>query len=263
MRRASGPFRGGIVSLFALAMLLQAGHAEDSTVNVRYREGVARGFLVVRSETGAVLASGEFSQIPRGDAVKLRLVFHFRDGSLDDDTAVYAQKSTFHLITDRHIQKGPSFPEPLDITIDTRSQQVGIRDLSKGGEAEKTEHVDLPPNLANGLLFNLIKNLPKDSPRIEVPFLALSTKPRMVKLAIAMEKEEQFTIAGRPSKAVEWDIKPELGGLTGLVAPVIGKQPPDSHVWIMEGGVPTILRVDSALYNGGPVWSIQLASPVW
>jgi hypothetical protein len=200
MRRASGPFRGGIVSLFALAMLLQAGHAEDSTVNVRYREGVARGFLVVRSETGAVLASGEFSQIPRGDAVKLRLVFHFRDGSLDDDTAVYAQKSTFHLITDRHIQKGPSFPEPLDITIDTRSQQVGIRDLSKGGEAEKTEHVDLPPNLANGLLFNLIKNLPKDSPRIEVPFLALSTKPRMVSLRLRWRKRSSLRSPAVPPK---------------------------------------------------------------
>jgi hypothetical protein len=263
MSRASGAFRGGIVSLFAIAMLLQTGYAEDSGVSVRYREGVARGFLVLRSETGAILASGEFSQMPRGDTIKLRLVFHFRDGSVDDDTAIYAQKSTFQLITDRHIQRGRSFPESLDITIDTRSQEVRIRGLSKEAEAVKTEHVDLPPNLANGLLFNLIKNLPKDSPRIEVPYLALSTKPRMVKLAIAMEKEEQFTIAGRPSKAVEWDVKPELGGLTGLVAPMIGKQPPDSHVWIMEGGVPTILRVDSALYNGGPVWSIQLASPVW
>jgi hypothetical protein len=263
MRRAFGLFRGGNVSLLAAAMLLQTSHAEDSAVSVRYREGVARGFLVLRNQTGAILASGEFSQIPRGDTVKLRLVFHFRDGSLDDDTAVYAQKSTFGLITDRHIQRGRSFPEPLDMSIDVRSQQVTIRDLSKGGEGVKAEQVDLPPNLSNGLLFNLIKNLPKDSPRIEVPYLALSTKPRMVKLAIAMEKEQQFTIAGRPSKAVEWDVKPELGGLAGVVAPVIGKQPPDSHVWITEGGVPTIVRVDAALYTGGPVWSIQLASPIW
>jgi hypothetical protein len=263
MRRASGAFRGGIVSLFVAAMLHQTGYAEDSAVSVRYREGTARGFLVLRSETGGILASGEFSQIPRGDTVKLRLVFHFRDGSLDDDTAVYAQKSTFRLITDRHIQRGRSFPDPFDITIDARSQQVSIRGSSNGGEAAKTEHMDLPPDLANGLLFNLIKNLPKDSPRIEVSYLALSTKPRMVKLAIAMEKEQQFTVAGRPLNAVEWDVKPELGGLTGLVAPMIGRQPPDSHVWIMEGGVPTIVRVDAALYTGGPVWSIQLASPVW
>jgi hypothetical protein len=44
---------------------------------------------------------------------------------------------------------------------------------------------------------------------------------------------------------------------------MVGKQPPDLHVWIAEGGVPTIVRVDAALYNGGPIWSIQLAGPVW
>ena len=78
-----------------------------------------------------------------------------------------------------------------------------------------------------------------------------------------MEKEAQFTVASRPLKAVEWDVKPELGGLAGVVAPMIGKQPPDLHVWITKDGVPAIVRVDAALYNGGPVWSIQLASPVW
>ncbi len=263
MTKVGGTFRGGIISLFALAALLPTGYAQDSMVRVRYHEGTARGFLVLRSETGAILASGEFSQVPRGDTVKVRVVFHFRDGSLDDETALYAQKSTFRLITDRHIQRGPSFPEPLDMTIDARSQLVSTRGLSQGGAAVKSEHVDLPLSLANGLLFNLIKNLPKDSPRILVSYLAPSTKPRLVKLAIAMEKEQQFTIAGRPCKAVEWDVKPELGGLTGLVAPIIGRQPPDLHVWIIEGGVPTIVRVDAALYTGGPVWSIQLASPVW
>jgi hypothetical protein len=84
-----------------------------------------------------------------------------------------------------------------------------------------------------------------------------------VKLAIALEKEEEFTIAGRRVKALKWDIKPELGGLTGIMAPMVGKQPPDLHVWIAEGGVPAIVRVDAALYNGGPIWSIQLAGPVW
>ena len=188
---------------------------------------------------------------------------HFRDGSLDDETTVYSQKSTFRLISDRHVQRGPSFPDPFDITMDVRSQQTSIRDLSKGGGAVKTEHMDLPPDLSNGLLFNLIKNLRPNGPKVEVSYLALSTKPRMVKLAITMEKEDHFRIAGRPFKAAEWDVKPELGGITGIVAPLIGKQPPDTHVWVAEGGVPTIVRVDGALYTGGPVWSIQLASPVW
>jgi hypothetical protein len=258
-----GVLSGCIVSLVAAAMLVQASYAEDQGVRVRYREGSVAGFVVLRNEKGAILASGEFSQVPRGDSIKSRLVFYFRDGSLDDEITVYSQKSTFHLITDHHVQKGRAFPDPIDMTIDTRSQMVSVRAISNGNQEVKAEHVDLPLDLANGLLFNLIKNLKTNAPKVEVSYLSLSAKPRLVKLAIAMEKEGQFTIASRLMKAVEWDVKPELGGLAGVVAPMIGKQPPDLHVWISKDGVPAIVRVDAALYNGGPVWSIQLASPEW
>jgi hypothetical protein len=44
---------------------------------------------------------------------------------------------------------------------------------------------------------------------------------------------------------------------------MIGKQPPDTHVWITESSVPAIIRVEGALYNEGPVWNIQVASPAW
>lgn len=265
MMRKSGScvLSGCIVSLVAVAMLVQPGYAEDQGVRVRHREGSVAGFVVLRNEKGAILASGEFSQIPHGDTIKSRLVLFFRDGSLDDEISVYSQKSTFHLITDHHVQRGPAFPDPMDVTIDMRSQMVSVRTISEGNETVKAEHVDLPADLANGLLFNLIKNLQTGTPKVVVSYLSPSPKPRLVKLAIAMEKEGQFMIASRTLKAVEWDVKPELGGLAGVVAPMIGKQPPDLHVWITKDGVPTIVRVDAALYNGGPVWSIQLASPVW
>jgi hypothetical protein len=263
MRRMSGFLTGCMVSLVAVAMLAKPGYGEDQALSVRYREGTGRGFLILRSETGATLASGEFSQISHGDRIKLRLVFHFRDGSLNDETTVYSQKSTFRLVSDRLVQRGPAFPNPCEVRIDASSQLVSIRALSKSGDTIKTEHMELPSDLSNGLLFNLIKNLQPNAPGVKVSYLAPEEKPRLIKLAIALEKEGQFTIAGRPLKAAEWDVKPELGGLTGVVAPMIGKQPPDTHVWIAEGGVPTIVRVDTALYVGGPVWSIQLASPVW
>jgi hypothetical protein len=253
----------GIVALIAVAMLARPGFAEDQAVRVQYREGSQRGFLVLRSQTGAILASGEITQIPLGDRIKLRLVFHFRDGSLSDETTVYSQNSTFRLISDRLVQSGKSFPNPCEMSIDAGYQQVSMRSLAKGGEAAKTEHMDLPPDLSNGLLFNLIKNLPTNVPGVKISYLAPETKPRMVKLAIALEKEEQFTIAGRPVKAAEWDVKPDLGGVAGIVAPMVGKQPPDTHVWVAEGGIPVVVRVDAALYPDGPVWSIQLASPAW
>jgi hypothetical protein len=259
MTRVSGQ---GFVSACILSLVMVAA-AAGQEVKVRARDGSARGFLVLRSETGAILASGEFSQFPQGDRIKARLVFHFKDGSLDEETTVYSQKSTFRLISDRLVQRGRTFPEPCEMTIDARLQTVSMRALSKPDQEAKTEHMDIPPDLSNGLLFNLIKNLQSNGPEVKVSYLAPSSKPRMVKLAISMEKEGQFTVAARRIKAAVWCVKAELGGLTGIVAPMIGKQPPDTHVWIAEGGVPTIVRVDTALYVGGPVWSIQLASPVW
>lgn len=208
MMRTSGlgALSGCIISLIAVAMLAHPGHAEDQGVKIRYREGSVAGFVVLRNEKGAILASGEFSQVPHEDRIKSRLVLHFRDGSLDDEISVYSQKSTFHLITDHHVQRGPTFPDPVDVNIDIRSQMVSVRDLSNGSQTVKTEHVDLPTDLANGLLFNLIKNLQTNAPKVEVSYLSFSSKPRLVKLAIAMEKEGQFTVASRPLKAVEWDV---------------------------------------------------------
>ena len=55
----------------------------------------------------------------------------------------------------------------------------------------------------------------------------------------------------------------EIGGVTGLVAPLLGKQPPDSHVWILRGEAPAFVKSRGPLYSGGPIWQIELESPVW
>jgi hypothetical protein len=250
-----------MVSLLALMLLVRQGYAEDQTVKVRYREGIARGFLVLRNEAGTTLASGEYSQVPQGNRVKARMFLRFRDGSLHEETTVYSQKVNFRLVSYHLVQKGQSFPNPCDVMIDVPSQSVNVLAPAKNGKSGEPEHMDLPSDLSNGLLFDLIKNLRSDGPQVKVSYLAPSAKPRMVKFAISFQKEGKFTVAGRSLIAAEWDVKAELGGLAGIVAPMIGKQPPDSHVWVAEGSVPAILRVDTTLYVGGPVWSIQLASP--
>ncbi len=249
--------------LVGLAMLAQPGSAPGQPLNVRYQAGSMHGFLVLRNGAGAILASGEMTQVAHGDRIKLRIVFRFRDGSIDDETTVYSQRGSFLLISDRLLQRGPSFPHPSDITIDVRGQQLSVRDLSKSGEAATTEHLDLPPDLSNGLLYTLTQNLAADTPKTEVSFLAVSPKPRLVKLAIAAQGEDPFTAGGRSYKAVRYVVKVELGGVEGVVAPVIGKQPADSHIWVTGGSVPAVVRVDTALYPEGPIWSIQLASPTW
>jgi hypothetical protein len=251
----------------SLALVLTAfasvAAARSEVIKLRHRAGVAHGFLILRDESGSTLASGELTQIPLAGRIQTRVTFHFRDGSLDDETIVYSEQNGLRLITDHLVQRGAAFPHPCDITIDEPGQQLNTRAMKKGKSVVKSEHMELPPDLANGIVFTLIENLITTSPRIEVPYLALTAKPRMVKLAIAEEGEVPFKVSGRRYKAMKYDVKVNLGGLTGIVAPLVGKQPPDTHVWVSESGVPAIVRIDGPLYPEGPVWSIELASPTW
>jgi hypothetical protein len=262
MRRKCGFFSECFAGVLAMALLGTSHSTQGQELKLRYRAGSEHGFLILRDPAGAILASGEITQVPFRHRITLHVVFHFGDGSIDDETTVYSQGETIRLISDRHIQSGKSFPDPCDVMIDVRKQQVSVRGLSKSTDEVKTEHMDLPPDLSNGILFTLIQNMQADA-AIEVPYVALSPKPRMVKLAIAKGGEDRFTVGSRSYKAAKYDVKVHLGGVAGVVAPMIGKQPPDSHVWVTESKVPAIIRIDSALYTDGPIWSAQLASPAW
>ena len=58
-------------------------------------------------------------------------------------------------------------------------------------------------------------------------------------------------------------MKIEIGGISGVIAPLVGKQPPDTYVWISGGTAPGFLKSEGALVADGPIWKIELASPVW
>jgi hypothetical protein len=63
--------------------------------------------------------------------------------------------------------------------------------------------------------------------------------------------------------AIHYVIKVEIGGIAGLIAPLLGKQPPDIHVWILGGEAPAFVKMEGPLFYGGAIWRIELASPVW
>jgi hypothetical protein len=233
-------------------------------VPVRHLEGTVHGFLALRTKGGDVLAVGDLFQVIRGDRVTSRLLFRFKDGSVDDETAVFSQRGNFQLITDRHIQKGPFFPHPMDLSINARSGQVTVRSTGKDGKEEvKTDHVDLPPDLYNGIILSIAKNILPATPETKVSMLVATPKPRLVKLAISPHGEEPFSLVGSQRKAMRYEIKIELGGVAGVVAPLIGKQPPDIQIWIIGGQAPAFVKEEGPLYQDGPILSIQLTSPVW
>jgi hypothetical protein len=113
--------RRPVLAVLTAGLLLGGVPLGAEPVTVRHQEGVVHGFLALRTLDGSTIAAGDLLQTSRGTRVTSRLVFHFRDGSLHDETAVFSQRGTFRLISDHLTQSGPSFPHPLDMTIDAAS----------------------------------------------------------------------------------------------------------------------------------------------
>jgi hypothetical protein len=242
---------------------MPALHAEP--IPVRHIQGTEHAFLSLRSLDGKLLATGDLSQVASPTRVVAHTVFHFKDGSLDDETTTYTQRRAFHLISDHHIQKGPSFPKPMDLLVEDSGN---ITSKSTGGDGKEKvmhDHMDLPPDLANGLELTLLMNLPANTPEIKVSRLviAIAGKPRIIKFAIHSEGEDPFSVGGESRKATHFVIKLELGGLLGVAAPLVGKQPSDIHAWITTGSAPAFIREEGQLFEGGPVWRIEQISPAF
>src|SRR5438270_1336680 len=119
------------LSLLAI-VLLQPGALPAEPIPVRYLEGTIHGFLAVRTLDGKILGAGDLTQTVRKNDVVSRLVFRFKDGSVDDETATFTQNHDFRLIKDHHVQKGPSFPHPTDVSIVAATGQVTVRYTGKG-----------------------------------------------------------------------------------------------------------------------------------
>ena len=244
--------------------LLSAGTLCAEQMAVLHTEGLVHGFLVLRDTAGTALADGELLQVARGDRVTSRLVFHFKDGSLRDETAVFSQRGQFRLISDNLVQKGPTFPQPLEMSIDCASGRVTVHYTEKDGEPKVAdEHMDLPADLANGMILTLLKSVRGNRPPASLSMVATTPKPRLVKLALSVAGEDRFRTGETARKATHYVLKVEIGGVAGLVAPLVGKQPPDSHVWILGGEAPAFVKSEGPMFLGGPIWRIELVSPTW
>lgn len=254
----------GLAILLVSACILSAVSVSASPVSVRYKEGALHGFIVLSTLDGTPIAEGDLTQVPQGNRITSHLVFRFKDGSLQEETTIFSQRNYFRLISYHQVQKGPAFPHPTEVTIVPATGQVTVQYRDDDGK-EKTDsqRLKLPPELANGLLFVMLKNLPANASSTELSMVVATPKPRLIKLAISSAGTDPFSLAGAAREAQNYVIKIEMGGVTGLVAPLVGKQPPDSHVWMVGGEAPTVVKSEGIAYPGGPIWRVELAAPLW
>lgn len=269
-KSASGPVGAAwlvaiwLAAVLAGLVLLVANVIHADTVPVRHTQGVVHAFLVLQTLDGNTIADGDLTQISRADRITGRLVFHFRDGSLYDETFVFTQRGAFHLLSDHLVEKGASFKPPMETSLDTSTGQTTVRYTDDDGkEKVVSERLKLPSDVANGMLPILMTNIQPTAQQTTLSMVAATPKPRLVKLAITPAGEEPFSAGGSSRKAIHYVMKVEIGGVAGVVAPVVGKQPPDTNFWVLGGDAPVFLKAEGPLYQGGPIWRIKPVSPAW
>jgi hypothetical protein len=268
--RKSG-FRSALIALvLAWAALFQAAclfHAATPAAKaepVLQKEGEVRGFLALSTLEGALIADGDSIQVTHGDEVTSRLTLHFKDGSLQEETAVFTQNGHFHLLSDHLVQKGPTFKQPIDLKIDGSSGVVTVDYRDKHGEArQENSRLQLPPDLANGMVSIVLKNLAPGAQSATASMVVATPKPLLIKLAISADGEDSFSTGATGRKATRYRVKVDIGGVRGVMARLLGKQPLDTLVWVLGGDCPTYLKSEGQSFAGGPVWRMELVSPTW
>lgn len=257
LRRPRSFFLLGIITLSCLSQ------TSAILIPVKHKEGVSHGFIVLHSKDGRELATGDMIQTVEGDRVTSEVVLHFKDGSVHDEVTVFSQKDQFRLISDHLKQYGHSFPKPVDVSIDVATGNVMVHSEKDGKNKDEQHHIDMPEDVATGMTETLLKNIAPSATETTVSKVTTGEKQQVVKLQIHSEGERQFWTSGQPRKATHYVVHVDIGGVKGAVASVIGKQPPDTHVWILQGKAPTFVKFEGTLCEGGPIWDIDLGSVRW
>jgi hypothetical protein len=251
--------------LLALAIaLVWSWPLEAAPVAVRFAEGVTHGFLLLSTVDGTIIASGDLMQVGRGGKVESRMLFRFKDGSLFDETVVFTQQRVFAMQSYHLVQRGPAFSEDTEISLQRASGKYYVKTKShKDGREEAIDGtLDLPPDVYNGIVITVVKNLAKGA-SATVHLVAFTPKPLLIELELEPVGEHEMMVGQLTKSTIHYVLKPHPGPWLELFAKLLGRMPSDYHVWVVTEGAPTFARFEGPLNPTGAVWRIELTSPRW
>ena len=256
---------GACAVLITVIAALVSTPVYAAPVAVRFPEGMTHGFLLVRSLAGEILGRGEMTQvIKKGDLVESQLVFRFKDGSMHDERVAFSQQRVFTMVSYRLVQRGPSFPDQIDVSVDrgTAAYTVRAQVGEDGKEEVLTGKFDLPKDVYNGMLIIISKNLQKGADET-VSVLSFTPVPQVIKVQLRAIAEQPVQIGEVSSKATPYVFTPQIGMIKEFFGKAIGKLPAEFHYtcWIMNDKIPSFVQFEGPLQLMGQIVRIELVSP--
>ena len=235
----------------------------SAAVPVRFAEGTTHGFLQLTTLGGKRLANGDLLITVKGGVATSRMVFHFGDSSFFEETVTFTQNRTFALHDYHLVHRGPAFPFDIDARLSSTGRYTIVsKEHDDDGKDDVHNYegtLDLPADTYNGMVITIAKNLaPSGSRRVHI--VGFTPKPMLIELAFIPGAGEQVSIGARHEAVTHYVLDAKLGDVTGFFAKLVGKNPPDSHTWIVTDDVPAFLRYEGPLFTG-PAWRIEQVMP--
>ena len=267
--RAAAARTAALAVLVSSALLPAAvrNGENDAPIPVRFPEGALHGFLVLKNQEGTVIARGDQLQIPRKGFIDGRMVFRFTDGSLLDERVVFSQDEVFTVHEYRLIQRGPAFEEDAEAHFEraTRKYRVQTTNRDDGEVDVKEGDLDeIPANLSNGMVIILAKNLAPGR-GATVRMVAFTPSPKLIGLELEPVGTERASFGAETKPVTRYAIKPKLGFFLKIGAKLTGRDPPDSHAWIITEDVPAFAKFVGPLSMSGTgaIWRVEVTAPTW
>ena len=110
------------------------------------------------------------------------------------------------------------------------------------------------------MTLTLLKNLPPGSTGTG-QILAFTPKPHRIATELRAEGKDKYFIGDVARTATRYLVKMDLKGLTGVIATVIGKDPPDLRYWLTAAPAPSFVKLEGPMFLKGPTWRIEFAVP--
>jgi len=175
---------------------------------------------------------------------------------------MYVEERVYTLRSYRLVQRGPTFPSDMEISLErgTGKYRVKTKDHKDGRERTLEGTIDLPPDVYNGMILTVVKDLSKGAAET-VHYVAFTPEPRLIQLSMTPVGEQRVLVGDLAKTATHYVFKARLGVWLTLFATLLGRVPPDQHVFILSEDVPAFVRFEGPVYPTGPVWRIELTSP--
>ena len=149
----------------------------------------------------------------------------------------------------------------MEMQLDAQNGRVTYHDLEK--DKTTSEVLKLPGDVANGIITQVLQNISPDTSETKVSYVVPAAKPRLATLVISRAGEGTYLLGDRRETASKFEIKVDLGGVAGVIAPIVGKEPKPIYAQMAGGKVPMFIRIETQFYEGAPRWTIEQTSPVW